>query len=707
MKRKDFFGMQFAAAKVLFVAGIALSLVVCLVFPVRADKKSDADYQLERAVKMRTTLESHVEKDRSLADYKQAVYAYHKVYLITSHADDATPALIAEAELYQDMGRLFDPQYFQSAINACNFLLKQYPGSRYRGQALLAIAQIQKDDLIKPDDAEASYKEYLKHFPHSEKSDEARSALKEIAAQRAQDPGHISQNSVRATNEKAPRAQPPAAPQEIPGQHAQDSRPSAQNIAQPPNEKGQRVEPRVADKGTPGITDIRTWNAQDSTRIVVGLDDTIKFDAARIASPDRIYVDIYKAKISSKLSSKSLDVQGGLLKSVRIAPNKPGVVRLVLDVDGAKNYSAFLLAKPYRLVIDVRALTAATAKNAAIPAGTPAIAATVPDKKPAAVDQSNSVKASNSAPDATPPVKTVAKVAAKSAARTPKKTVASTVVLEPSTEPKLTRDGQRSLTRALGLKISRIVIDAGHGGHDTGTIGPHGLMEKDLCLDVALRLGSLIEQKLPGADVIYTRRDDTFIPLEERTAIANEAKADLFISIHANSSHDPDARGIETYYLNFATSQDSMEVAMRENANSQQSLHDLQDLIQKIARNEKIEESKELASDIQDTLTARMQLVSHGERNRGVKKAPFVVLIGANMPSVLSEISFVSNPNDERLLRKTDQRQRIADGLYRGISTYLENLNSLSYNKQKLVSDNHISDGHLEPGTVASNANPK
>jgi N-acetylmuramoyl-L-alanine amidase len=263
------------------------------------------------------------------------------------------------------------------------------------------------------------------------------------------------------------------------------------------------------------------------------------------------------------------------------------------------------------------------------------------------------------------------------------------------------------LTLALGLKISRIVIDAGHGGHDTGTIGPHGLMEKDLCLDVALRLGALIEQKLPGADVIYTRKDDTFIPLEERTAIANEAKADLFISIHANSSHDPAARGIETYYLNFATSAETLEVASRENANSQESLHDLQDLIQKIARNEKIEESKELASDIQDTLTARMQLVNHGEKNRGVKKAPFVVLIGANMPSVLSEIAFVSNPGDERLLRKPDQRQRIADGLYRGVATYLDNLNSLTFNKQKLISENHVSGNHLEPGTVASAGNPK
>ena len=294
--------------------------------------------------------------------------------------------------------------------------------------------------------------------------------------------------------------------------------------------------------------------------------------------------------------------------------------------------------------------------------------------------------------DADPPA---AKPAAKLVTKTnalAKKVAANEVALLPPTEPKPTRDGQRSLTRALGLKISRIVIDPGHGGRDTGTIGPHGLMEKDVCLDVALRLGRLIEQKVPSAEVIYTRKDDTYVSLEERTAIANQAHADLFISIHANSSNDPQARGIETYYLNFATSTESMEVATRENATSEESLHDLQDLIQKIARNEKVEESKELAGDIQDTLSQRMQIVSHRERNRGVKKAPFVVLIGANMPSVLSEISFVSNPNDERLLRKPDQRQRIADGLYRGISSYLQNMNSLASNKQKLVSDIHPSD---------------
>jgi N-acetylmuramoyl-L-alanine amidase len=225
-------------------------------------------------------------------------------------------------------------------------------------------------------------------------------------------------------------------------------------------------------------------------------------------------------------------------------------------------------------------------------------------------------------------------------------------------------------------------------------------------LDVALRLGAEIEEKLPGAEVIYTRKDDTFIPLEQRTAIANDAKADLFISIHANSSHDPAARGIETYYLNFATSAESMEVASRENAEAQESMHDLQDIIKKIARNEKIEESKELANDVQDSLSHRMQVVSSGEKNRGVKKAPFVVLIGANMPSVLSEISFISNPGDEKLLRKTDQRQHVADGLYRGIAAYLDSMNSLSYDKSKLVSDNHLTSGG-GAGTVAAEGNPK
>jgi N-acetylmuramoyl-L-alanine amidase len=725
-----------------------------------ADAKSDSQKQFEQAVRMRTMLEGYLEKDRAEADYKQTVLAYRKVYLITPEAPEATPALVAEAELYQAMGRLFDPKYFQQAIDRYNFLLKQYPGTRFRADVLFAIGKIQKDDLKKPADAQETFKQFLKRYPRSDKAADAQQALKELA--------EASQPNAK----QAAAAPAPSRPDQTQGQQkslAADAQPGnaldsdsgagkksrqadplqARNVPasdSQPDLKGQAVEPHVGNR-TSNVTRIQTWNSPDSTRVIVTLNDTIKYESARIASPDRIYFNLYKARVGPKLSREALDVNDGLLESVRVAQNKPDVVRLVLNVSGDKDYSAFLLANPYRLVIDIHSHGVNTAKSsrgvasapatlaaAAVPNPTPPVAA-APANAPAVVSEITAPKVpkasqqatahpSQQAPEAPQPSQTAqvnganaappsvaaapdkvadsSKVAQKTSLPLPKKSLKMSASLEPPAEAKPTRDGQRSLARALGLKINRIVIDAGHGGHDTGTIGPHGLMEKDLCLDVALRLGSLIEQKLPGAEVIYTRSDDTFVPLEERTAIANRAQADLFISVHANSSRDESARGVETYYLNFAATEEAMEVASRENAASQESLHDLQDLIKKIARNDKIEESKELASDIQDSLTQRLQLVSHGERNRGVKKAPFVVLIGADMPSVLSEISFVSNPSDEKLLRKGDQRQRIADGLFRGVNSYLENLNSLSNNKQKLLSDNPA-----EPGTVASNGNPK
>lgn len=650
MKRINSVGTQSATGSLLLI----IALIVSLAPAARADRKAEARHQFEHAVKMRTMLEGYLPKDRTLADYKQTIAAYKKVYLISTQAEEVTPSLVAEAELYREMGRQFDPKFFHSAIDAYNFLLKQYPTSRYRGGALYSIGEIYQDDLDLPDKAQETFKEYVKRFPKSDHSNDARAALKEIASNRESDP-----------------------------------------VA---DIKGPIVEPRESSKRTPSVTDIRTWNAQSYTRIVVTLDDTIKYDAARIPSPDRIYFDLYKANISPSLKSKKFEVKDGLLKSVRVAQNKTGVVRLVLDVDGARNYSVFLLSNPYRLVIDVRTEPVTTAKNGSEAAPTITSAKADPEKTELKPVERITVNAGNAPPAANKPS---SKASVKPAAAKPKTNASNTTpVLKPPTEPKPNRDGQRSLTRELGLKINRIVIDPGHGGHDTGTIGQHGLLEKDLCLDVALRLGRIIEEKLPGADVIFTRKDDTFVPLENRTAIANQAKADLFISIHANSSHNHDARGVETFYLNFATSQESMAVATRENALSQSSLHDLQDLIKKIARNEKIEESKELATDIQGALAQRLQVASREDQNRGVKKAPFIVLIGADMPSVLSEIAFISNPSDERLLRKGDQRQKVAEGLYHGISAYLDSLNSLSYNKQKLVSDNHVP-------AVASDGNPK
>lgn len=258
----------------------------------------------------------------------------------------------------------------------------------------------------------------------------------------------------------------------------------------------------------------------------------------------------------------------------------------------------------------------------------------------------------------------------------------SHVAGEPAEPPPPTADGEATLMRALGLKIGRIVIDAGHGGHDSGTLGAGGIEEKDVVLDVALRLGKLLHDRL-GAEIVYTRADDTFIPLETRTAIANKAQADLFISVHANSSQDASARGVEVYYLNFTSDPEAMQVASRENAVSTQSVHELSDLVKKIALKDKIDESKELAEDVDQSLYGGLTRGNEGLKNRGVKKAPFVVLIGANMPSILAEISFVTNPTDADELRRGEYRERVAESLYKGVARYAQAINGAKKRPQR------------------------
>jgi N-acetylmuramoyl-L-alanine amidase/type II secretory pathway predicted ATPase ExeA len=387
----------------------------------------------------------------------------------------------------------------------------------------------------------------------------------------------------------------------------------------------------TTQRGVTNITAIQALSAGGAARVVVALDDALQYHSARISSPDRIYFDLYNSRLGSQVGQKTVPAEDGLLKWVRAAQNTDETVRLVLDADGARNYSAQLLSNPYRLVIDVDARS-------------------IPDPKHAISTDGGE----------------------------------EPTALRPTASA--TRQGI-SLTRELGLKMNRIAIDPGHGGYDTGTMGPRGLLEKNLCLDVALRLGQLIEKNMPGAEVVYTRKDDRHVPLEERAAIANAANADLFISIHANSSDLREARGVETYYLNLAAAPESMELTRRENALAQASVHDLPELIKKITRNERMAESKQLAVNIQSALSQRLQLVNSHETNRGVKQAPFVVLTGANMPAVLSEISFVSNPSDESLLLESGQRQRVAEGLYRGIAAYFGSFYNLPLKKDYLSSE--------------------
>jgi N-acetylmuramoyl-L-alanine amidase len=319
--------------------------------------------------------------------------------------------------------------------------------------------------------------------------------------------------------------------------------------------------------------------------------------------------------------------------------------------------------------VDVASLSAQPGKVKATTAPTSQpISATVPQSE--LVREMNTGGTTAAAPTDTTPAPTTRR------GKRSRTAAANTTPAAPAHEADLTADGQRSLARALGLKIGRGVIDAGHGGHDSGTLGAGGIEEKDVVLDVALRLGKLLKDKL-GVDVIYTRSDDTFIPLETRTAIANKAQADLFISIHANSSSDDSARGVETYYLNFTSDPNALEVAARENAVSQSSVYQLSDLVKKITLKDKIDESREFALDVESSLYAGLERGNPGLKNRGIKKAPFVVLIGANMPSILAEISFVTNPKDAAQLETPDYRERVAESLYKGVAKYANGLSGV------------------------------
>src|SRR5579859_7367171 len=660
-------------------------------------KRQAASTQLARAEDLRAELNSKPADKRALSEYKQVVASYRRVYLITPHATEVPDALLAVAELYTEMGNRFGRSYFQLAADSYQFLLHEYPTSHYGQDAMLRVGGLQKDQLGDAAAATKTFEEFLKKYPRSVRKREAQEALAEMALLR--------------NSEELSASAPTAAPA------AKDAEKTAEAA-----ESARRVpEDAVLVYANPGhvprLRRIGTSAAADSTRVIIDLEDLVQYSSARIRNPDRIFFDLHAARLTPDLARQEIHVEGDLLSAVRVAQNQEGVVRVVLNVNGVKDYTASLLSNPPQLVIDLYpdsrggAVRAAKAKRNARQSATEepnvdsaaareersavqpvstAAARVEPFGPPASLAGTAANGSTGSAAEgaqlSAPRNSSLVDNSATAAPRggksrkNAKSIGAKPDLIQPASAALPTRDGQSTLTRTLGLKIGRIVIDAGHGGHDTGTIGPTGLMEKDLCLDVAQRLGKIIHQRLPGADVVYTRSDDTFIPLEERTRIANESRADLFISIHANSSHDHAARGIETYYLNLKGSPDAMEVAARENATATESIHDLEDIVKKIARSEKIDESREFAADIQESLAKRIQKLNKTVKDRGVRKAPFVVLVGADMPSILTEISFLSNPADERLLKNPEHRQRVAEGLYQGVSSYLQNMNSMTFN---------------------------
>jgi N-acetylmuramoyl-L-alanine amidase/putative methionine-R-sulfoxide reductase with GAF domain len=370
----------------------------------------------------------------------------------------------------------------------------------------------------------------------------------------------------------------------------------------------------------PRVTGIRHWSSADSSSVVLDLEDQVQYEAHRLAGPDRIYFDLRDTQLSPELIGKSIDVGDTFVGRIRVAQPVAGMTRIVLETKANSTFSVSLEPNPYRLVVEVRKI-GATPKAA--------------------------INLFPNAPEAEK-----SKIA---------------FVIPPPTKEDLQ-------LRARVPKL-RIVVDAGHGGWDLGTVGRRGLLEKDLVLEIAQRLGKLLESRL-GMEVIYTRQDDNYIPLDERASIANQAQADLFVSVHANYSDLPSARGVETYYTNFFSAPGSKEAGPKEASSKGMDprLSGVKPAVTPVLSpadlHERIEQSRRLATSVQRSLYGTLSVQNPGLRDRGIKEAGFVVLTESAMPGILAEVSFVSSPTDEQKLRSDGYREEIAEALYKGIARY-------------------------------------
>ena len=447
----------------------------------------------------------------------------------------------------------------------------------------------------------------------------------------------------------------------------------------PPPDGGREVPRAIAT-----IRDIRRTVSTSGVRITIELDGEVAFHDEHIANPERVFVDLTPARAAPGLVDQTIRFtrDDDVVRQVRIGRHPNNTTRVVLDAADVTSYSVYPLYGPFRLVIDcvrgeagpatlagrVLAPGWSRALTPVSPRSTRLIADATAHLLPSTAASADIESVPGATPGGTPAIGSVS--AGPAATGSTGSAPASTV------ESARAATGDVSIARQLGAGVSRIVIDAGHGGHDPGAKG-RGIVEAELVLDVALRLEKLLQKA--GLEVIQTRRTDEFIALQDRAAIANREAGDLFLSIHANASQTGTARGIETYFLNFATNPNAAQVAARENAASALSMGTLPDVVKAIALNTKVDESRAFAECVQRSMVERLRAGNKSVvKDLGVKQAPFIVLIGATMPSVLAEISFVTNAQDARLLKGSAYRQRIAEALFSGITRYQASLKNVA-----------------------------
>jgi N-acetylmuramoyl-L-alanine amidase len=569
----------------------------------------------------------------------------------------------------------------RAIISSYERLVRQFRASGYSDNALFNAATLAEalhtqyaltTDL---DSALRLYKRLKSEYPTAPLATEAGAALTRLSATAAASKPAATAPTFAPDGATAGKPMTPTAGKPVAADATTAGKPiaSASARTETPASAGEtspkRPDGREGGPVTPGgararLTGIERTVMTDLVRVTLALDREVSYYEETLAGPARVFFDFKNVEAAAPLVDAVLRFPSDVVRLIRVGRH-PNAIRVVLDLEGVKRHSVYTLYNPYRVVIDAEAAVTT--------------AAAAPRQPTVALAESRVVPSVVTEPALAPDSATAGKLVAPFAPAPVVPVAPSTPVAPVPVAPRApvapvapNLTGGFSIARQLGLGVARVVIDPGHGGHDPGAQAK-GLNEADLTLDIALRLEKLLVQE-PGLEVVLTRRSDVYIPLEERTAIANREGADLFLSIHANTSRATTARGIETYFLSFAGSADAEAVAARENASHGGEMHKLPDIIKAITLNNKLDESRDLAGMVQEALVTRLRRSNSGVLNRGVKKAPFVVLIGAEMPSVLAEVSFLTNKQELQLLKTSAYKQRIADALHAAVMRYRRSL---------------------------------
>ncbi len=550
----------------------------------------------------------------------QGVRKFRRIYMANRTSDLAPSCLLMMGRMYNHMfiqfGRPLDLNESQDYFNK---VVSLFPHNRLADDALFDLAQITIKTKRNPVKAAAYYKKIIQLYPDGDKKKAAFLQLKKLAKQ--------------------------------------EDLSLPTDLSQSTQKKADLVD----------ILPVQYWSSKDYTRIVIRASGQLQYTSRLLEKynnkPRQLFINLKKSKLPSQYNSP-IPLKDGLLKQIRIEPYGRETVRIVLDIESVADYKMFSLKDPFRLIIDIR--------------GSQEQGETTPvnlEKKPHILTPVKHTQPPPKAPPVPGPVM-------KHIDNSYYVTLEDRKKYKPANEESRYRSSTKtnrirlSLAQQLGLGVRRIVIDPGHGGKDPGAMA-FSLKEKDITLAVAQKTAALLRDQY-GLEVLLTRNTDRYLSLEERTAIANTKNADLFVSIHVNANKKKSAKGVETFFLNLSTNNEAMLVAARENATSTHNISELQDILADLMQNEKISESSHLAKFVQTSLFSGLTKKNYKTRNLGVKQAPFYVLIGAEMPAVLAEISFITNPEEAKLLKNMTYLHCIAQQIAAGIDSYVSDRKSVA-----------------------------